>query len=103
MVNRVTFAVAIHEAHDPDHRPWIYATEPGDKGHGLYVAHCVETCPEPAECSCEEQTFIEADPLIALCVQAIGAEAVRRDLEEWDDDDADTILQYALWGRKVFE
>ena len=101
---RITFAVALHEAKDTERRPWVYASDPVDHGHGLMVAHCVKDCPEPATCGCEEQTYLDHGTLSTLYVQAVGADALccGRDIEQWCAQDADTILQIALWGEVVF-
>lgn len=104
MAKRITFAAAIHDAHDPERHPWVYATGTTGGGHVLLVAHCVKDCSEPATCDCEEQTCIEQKTLSTLYVQAVGADALccGRDIENWCAQDADTILQIALWGEMVF-
>ena len=104
MTKRITFATALEDSHDPDQHPWVYALEVTDRGHGLNVAHCIETCTEPATCDCEEQTYLDHETLATLYVQAVGADALccGRDIEQWCAQDADTILQIALWEALIF-
>lgn len=104
MSKPLTFASAIDAAHDPERHPWVYATGTTGGGHVLLAAHCVEDCPEPATCDCEEQTHIEQKTLAELYVMAVGADALccGRAIEDWCAADADLILQIALWGRQVF-
>jgi len=104
MAKRITFAAAIHDAHDPERHPWVYATAPVEGGHVLMVAHCRKDCPEPTACGCEEQTRLDWETLSTLYVQAVGADVLccGRDIENWCAQDADTMLQAALWGELVF-
>lgn len=95
--NRVTFANAIIEAYRPT--GYIYALELRDGGHGLNAAHCIETCPTPGECECAEITHLDWETISSTWLLAREHGALcHTDLEHFCHDDADKLLQVALWG-----
>ena len=100
----VSFAAALDGSHDPERHRWIYATSVTDGGHSLLVAHCVKECPEPWDCGCEEQDKLTQPQLAELYIQAVAADALccGKDIESWCAQDADTILQIALYGEMIF-
>lgn len=101
---RITFAYAIHDAHDTKAHPWVYATDASTGGgHTLLVAHCAADCEEPTSCACEEQTELAQPVLSELFIQAVAAGVLSsRDIEQWNADDANLILQIALYGEIIF-
>lgn len=72
-------------------------------GHGLNVAHCVASCPEPTSCTCEEITHFTPHQLVdAYCIVLEYAQFCCPVLDNFCAQDADLVLQIALYQEIVF-
>ena len=101
---RITFAWAILEAHDTDKHPHVYALQWAAGGHALDAAHCVEACPSPGDCDCAEITHLSWQAITDTYLLAREHGALcHLDLEDFCADDANMLLQVAIWGSIQFK
>lgn len=106
MTTRTTLAEAIDGSHDTQYAPWIWRLTPTHRG-ALLVQHCTPECEVPeSACACFEaqhQIALVARSLRTAYRQARDAGALCcPEPENFCAEDADQVLQRALYGRLVF-
>ncbi|RGE19073.1 hypothetical protein [Leucobacter sp. wl10] len=106
MSNRTSLAEAIDGSHDVQYAPWVWGIECLGRG-ALRVRHCTPDCDDPAGvCPCyraKHATILTATRLRAVFTQARGTRALCcPDPDNFCAEDADQILQRALYGELVF-
>lgn len=106
MSNRITLAEAIDGSHDTQYAPWVWGLTPVGRG-ALHVQHCLPDCEAPdSPCACLEAQHASTLTAASLRTAFLAARTARAlccpDPQNFCAEDADQVLQRALYGGTVF-